>query len=245
MTRNNTPPRARARTKQHRGKMIDEDEWAGTWFLSAVVVLFSYLLSALAGWLSSSPESSSKTAPSSKGASAASAYRWHCPLQDPLQPPAWMFPAAWAVVYTTRIFAAWLIYINDPFESSTATAALIVYGATTLVVEPAWSWVFVGARSPIGGAVLIVASSAGAFATLALFASVEAGRGGPALGAALLYLPGVLWLACAAFIGTSIALQQPVWCVPRNAEPCRRYLPPGSTTCDSSQTGHNTITLLL
>jgi tryptophan-rich sensory protein len=183
---------------------LDEDDWAGAWFVSALIVLLAWLLASLPVWFCTVP--------------GVPPFRWHCPLPAPLQPPPWMFWVAWTVVYVTRSFAAWIVYINDPFDTAVATAGLVVYLVSLFVVEPAWVLVFVLARSPIGGALLVSAAFACAAATLGLFAAVS-------FGGALLAMPAVFWLAYAAGIGIGVALQQPTWHVSRCAPACTQTKP--------------------
>jgi tryptophan-rich sensory protein len=171
--------------------------WLGLFFIAAFVVAASFLLASLP-MLFCAPHQRSMRA------SAELAYRgWYAPLPPPLQPPAWAFGAAWSVVYTTRTFALWIVLINAHCARGAATAGLVVFGVGTLIVEPLWAVAFVGARSIALGAVAVAAALVLAGVTCGLFSEVN-------VAAALLYLPGVLWLAYASAIGAALALRGPL-----------------------------------
>jgi tryptophan-rich sensory protein len=172
--------------------------WLGLFFIAAFVVAASFLLASLP-MLFCAPHASR-----SMRASAELAYRgWYAPLPAPLQPPAWAFGAAWSAVYTTRTFALWIVLINANCARGAATAGLVVFGVGTLIVEPLWAVAFVGARSIALGAVAVAAALVLAGVTCGLFSEVN-------VAAALLYLPGVLWLAYASAIGAALPLRGPL-----------------------------------
>ncbi len=66
---------------------------------------------------------------------------WYDRLDKPgWNPPNWVFPVVWSVLYVMIAFAGWLVWRLDP-----SSIALIFWGAQ-LVINAAWSWLFFGLR---------------------------------------------------------------------------------------------------
>jgi translocator protein len=68
---------------------------------------------------------------------------WYAALQKPwFNPPNWVFPPAWSVLYVLMAVAAWRVWTRDGLS-----AALVLWGVQ-LVFNAAWMWLFFGLHRP-------------------------------------------------------------------------------------------------
>ena len=113
--------------------------------------------------------------------------------RPPLSPPAWVFPAAWTILYVLMGIAAWLVWrTGDPDREG----ALTWYGAQ-LLFNFFWPQIFFGARQLGFALVWIIALWVLVFITQRRFARIDrtAGR---------LLLPYLVWTAFAVYLNAGI-----------------------------------------
>ncbi|MGF6773831.1 benzodiazapine receptor [Paraburkholderia sp. GAS199] len=68
---------------------------------------------------------------------------WYAGLQKPaFNPPNWVFPPAWTVLYVLMAVAAWRVWIR-----SGLTAAIVLW-VVQLLFNAAWMWLFFGLHRP-------------------------------------------------------------------------------------------------
>ncbi|MEQ9811146.1 MAG: TspO/MBR family protein [Azospirillaceae bacterium] len=122
---------------------------------------------------------------------------WYPSLDMPFfQPPNWAFPVAWTLLYIAMGVAAGLVANRPP--SPARRTALILF-AVQLVFNFAWSPVFFGARSIIGGLAIVSLLLLLVAATTIAFLRLETRAG-------VLMLPYLAWVAFAALLNGAIAV---------------------------------------
>lgn len=68
---------------------------------------------------------------------------WYAALQKPaFNPPNWVFPPAWSVLYVLMAIAAWRVWKRD------GLSAAIALWAVQLLFNAAWMWLFFGLHRP-------------------------------------------------------------------------------------------------
>ena len=119
---------------------------------------------------------------------------WYQRLSKPSwNPPNWLFPPAWTVLYICMATAGWLVWrTGDP----AATAALVVYGVH-LLFNAAWSAVFFGMRRPDWAFGELVLFWLSIVATIAVFAPISTA-------AAWLLAPYIAWVTFAGALNFKI-----------------------------------------
>ncbi len=102
---------------------------------------------------------------------------WYASLvRPPGNPPSWVFPPVWTVLYIMTGTSAWLIWWRAP-QGRRQNAALQLWG-WQLLLNAAWSPAFFGLHSPATGLLVIVplvvliGITIGAFARLHRLAAV-------------------------------------------------------------------------
>lgn len=122
---------------------------------------------------------------------------WYRGLSKPnWTPPNWLFPPAWAVLYVLIAISGWLIW-TTPHENR---SVLLGLWAGQLVLNAGWSYIFFG-RHQIGLGFLDIAAMwliIAAFIVVALPVN---------RGAALLFIPYLIWVTYAAALNASIWLR--------------------------------------
>jgi benzodiazapine receptor len=111
-------------------------------------------------------------------------------------PPGWVFGPVWLALYTMMGLAAWRVWTRPP--SAERARALAAY-AIQLALNAAWTPVFFGLRSPIGGLIVIVVLWFAIVSTIRRFH--HASRG-----AALLLVPYLVWVTFATALNAAIVL---------------------------------------
>jgi tryptophan-rich sensory protein len=97
---------------------------------------------------------------------------WYEGLAKPAwNPPNWLFPPAWAVLYVMMAVAAWLVWRQAGFAG--APLALLLWGVQ-LVLNAAWSWIFFGMKRMDLAFIELVALWLTILATTLAFALVSA-----------------------------------------------------------------------
>jgi translocator protein len=114
---------------------------------------------------------------------------WYGTLEQPWwNPPDWVFGPVWTALYLAMAVAAWMV-ARQGTDRAAVRAALAAYGVQ-LALNLAWTLVFFGAESAVGGVVVIVALWVAIIATALLFARVHRV-------AALLLVPYLAWVTYA------------------------------------------------
>lgn len=125
---------------------------------------------------------------------AAGLQSWYATLAKPaLAPPNWVFGPVWTALFALMGVAVWLVWrrIDGP-RGDAARLALGLFAAHFLV-NLAWSAVFFGLQSIVGGLVVIVVLVAATLATMAAFARVDRR-------AAALLVPYLAWVGFATYL---------------------------------------------
>lgn len=122
---------------------------------------------------------------------------WFRSLKKPSwQPPNWVFPVVWSILYAINAFAGWLVWNEVGFEGP-GFWAMVVYGLA-LVLNAAWSAIFFGMKqmglATLEAGLLWLAVAA----QIALFLPINALAG-------WILLPYLIWVTIA------IALSGSVW----------------------------------
>lgn len=117
---------------------------------------------------------------------------WYARLEKPwFNPPNWLFPIAWAVLYLMIALSAWLVWRQTGF----GLEILLWFGS--LLLNAAWSWIFFGLRRmdlALAELAVFWVSIAG---MIAAFAPVS-----PA--AAWLLVPYLVWVSFAGFLNWTL-----------------------------------------
>ncbi|EDZ99059.1 TspO and MBR like protein [Burkholderia sp. H160] len=76
---------------------------------------------------------------------------WYAGLQKPaFNPPNWVFPPVWTVLYVLMAFSAWRVWKRNGL-----TAAIVLW-AVQLLFNAAWMWLFFGLHRPEMGLIDIL-----------------------------------------------------------------------------------------
>lgn len=117
---------------------------------------------------------------------------WYARLEKPwFNPPNWLFPIAWAVLYLSVAVAGWLVWLRTGFGPE----ILLWFGS--LLLNAAWSWIFFGLRRmdlALGELVVFWVSIA---AMIAAFTPTS-----PT--AAWILLPYLVWVSFAGFLNWTL-----------------------------------------
>ena len=120
---------------------------------------------------------------------------WYAGLaKPPWNPPNWLFPPAWAVLYVSMAVAAWLVWREAGFAGAALPLGLWFL---QLGLNAAWSWIFFGLkRMDLALAELVVFWLA-ILATILAFAPIHAG-------AAWLMVPYIAWVSFAGWLNFTL-----------------------------------------
>jgi benzodiazapine receptor len=117
--------------------------------------------------------------------------------KPPWNPPDGVFGPVWTALYVAMAVAAWLV-AREGVDLRAVRMALGAYGVQ-LALNLAWTLVFFGLESPVGGLLVIVALLAAIVATTVLFARVSRP-------AAWLMVPYLAWVAFATSLNVAIVV---------------------------------------
>lgn len=118
---------------------------------------------------------------------------WYAGLaKPPFNPPNWIFAPVWTTLFAMMAYAIVRI-LRQPLEKRWA---LVVYHLQ-LALNLAWSCVFFGLNSPLGGILVILPLLALIFATIAAFGRLDRLAG-------LLLWPYAAWVSFATLLNVSI-----------------------------------------
>ena len=119
---------------------------------------------------------------------------WYPSLVRPAQaPPNWVFAPVWTTLFALMGIGAWLVWgeLSGP-DAPAARVALALF-AGQFVLNLAWSAVFFGAQSLLGGLVVIVALWLAILATIVAFYRVDWRAG-------VLLVPYLAWVSFAGYL---------------------------------------------
>lgn len=114
----------------------------------------------------------------------------------PLQPPMWVFPVVWSILYAIMGYSAYRV--AETGESDAAKCALTVYWLQ-LGVNFLWSIVFFRFEALWGAFAVIIALLVLIIAMIILFKKVDTA-------AALINIPYLLWVVFASYLNFTTAL---------------------------------------
>lgn len=115
--------------------------------------------------------------------------------KPPFNPPNWVFGPVWTTLFLLMAYGVYRI-LRKPAGTPGKTPALIAYHGQ-LAFNLAWSCVFFGLNSPLGGLLVIAPFLAMILVTIALFARIDRL-------AANLQWPYVAWVSFATLLNVSI-----------------------------------------
>lgn len=116
--------------------------------------------------------------------------------RPPLQPPMWVFPVVWTILYALMGYSAYLVSQSD--DRVKAKPAMTIYWAQ-LAVNFLWSIVFFRFEMLWGGFAVIILLLVLAAVMIALFSRVNKL-------AAAINIPYLLWIAFASYLNYQTAI---------------------------------------
>jgi benzodiazapine receptor len=121
---------------------------------------------------------------------------WYAALQKPFfSPPNWLFGPVWTLLYIMMGVAAYLVWRRG-FERPEVKGALGLY-VMQLILNCAWSLVFFGLKSPLGGLIIIVALWVLIYLMMRRFFKISQPAG-------WLLLPYLLWVSFATVLNLAL-----------------------------------------
>ncbi len=117
--------------------------------------------------------------------------------KPPLAPPSWLFPIAWAILYTLMGVASYLVYVSAAAPKAKKTA-LTFYGAQ-LAVNSVWSFLFFNMGLYFVALVWLILLWV--LVAISMWKMYQLSRL-----AALLMAPYIAWLTFAGYLNTTIWL---------------------------------------
>jgi tryptophan-rich sensory protein len=125
---------------------------------------------------------------------------WYRALNKPSwQPPDWLFPPAWAVLYLLIAFATWRVWITSEWHQLFVPMAAF---GVQVVLNAAWSALFFGMRRIRWALIEVAALWASIVAMIVTYAPLDTI-------AALMLLPYLAWVSFAAFLNFTILRLNP------------------------------------
>jgi tryptophan-rich sensory protein len=117
---------------------------------------------------------------------------WYARLRKPwFNPPNWLFPIAWALLYLSIAVAAWLVWLQ------VGLGALIGLWVVSLLLNAGWSYVFFGMRRMDLALAELAVFWVSIAAMIVTFAPVSAA-------AAWMLVPYLVWVSFAGFLNWTL-----------------------------------------
>jgi tryptophan-rich sensory protein len=124
--------------------------------------------------------------------------QWYPSLAKPFfNPPSWIFTPVWTILYIMMGISLFLIW-RKPISTPGRKKALYIF-AVQLVLNAAWSPVFFGLRSIVGGMILITLLWLSIGLVIYIFDRISRK-------AALLLVPYFLWVSFASMVNFSLLI---------------------------------------
>lgn len=121
---------------------------------------------------------------------------WYAGLVKPgFNPPNWVFGPVWTLLYAMMAYAAWRI-LSLPAQTPGRRAALFMF-FVQLSLNAAWSWVFFGNRSILGGLIVIAMLWLAIAETIRRFWELDRP-------AAWLLMPYLAWVSYASLLNATL-----------------------------------------
>ena len=121
---------------------------------------------------------------------------WYAGLVKPsFNPPNWVFAPVWTTLYVLMAFSVWRVlrlHSTTPLRRLGLSLFFI-----QLALNPAWSWMFFGAHSPLLGLINIIPQLVVIIGTIIVFLRLD-------FIAALALMPLAIWVAFATLLNFSI-----------------------------------------
>lgn len=125
---------------------------------------------------------------------------WYASLSKPFfNPPSWLFGPVWLTLYTLIGIALYVLWEKWPSTRRSIRDFALYAFIAQLALNPVWSFLFFGLRSPIYGLIGIAALWVAILATIV-------GLYRMSRNAALALLPYIFWVSFAAVLNLSIVL---------------------------------------
>ena len=158
------------------------DAPASSWQRDAALLLFTLLVcqgvGALAGYATQCPVQT-----------------WYPTLEKPFfTPPNWLFAPVWITLYA-MMAVAWFLVLRTGWTDTVRTASAVF--VLQLVLNGAWSFVFFGMQSIVGGLIVIIALLLAIRWTLKQFYPINSW-------AAFLLLPYLAWVMYATLLNGAL-----------------------------------------
>lgn len=110
-------------------------------------------------------------------------------------PPDWLFPPVWSLLFLMMAVSLWLVLKEGPRDLRVKPAVVVF--AVQLLLNMSWSASFFGMQNPLQGLVVIVLLWLAIVATIVQFRAISAV-------AAYLLVPYLLWVSFASFLNFTI-----------------------------------------
>lgn len=110
-------------------------------------------------------------------------------------PPDWLFPPVWSLLFLMMAVSLWLVLKEGPGNPKVKFAVVVF--AVQLLLNMSWSASFFGMQNPLQGLVVIVLLWLSIVATIVQFRAISAV-------AAYLLVPYLLWVSFASFLNFTI-----------------------------------------
>jgi len=110
-------------------------------------------------------------------------------------PPDWLFPPAWSLLFLLMAIAFWMVLKAGLEKNEVRTA--IAFFALQLLLNMSWSAAFFGLQNPLAGLLVILLLWLAILLTILRFRAVSAT-------AAYLLVPYLMWVSFAAFLNFTI-----------------------------------------
>lgn len=126
---------------------------------------------------------------------------WYRSLKKPSwNPPDWVFPVVWTVLYAFMAIAAWLVW--RAAGSFAAAAVPLGFFVLQLALNAAWSWLFFGRKRMDWALIEVLFLWAAILACIVTFAPFSTA-------AAWLMAPYLLWVTIAAYLNYTVLRLNP------------------------------------